>query len=167
MGNWVIGETPRRKALTDDRCQPSSLSSMGLPMLRFWHSGCAGIARSALGIDGAAIFVVLWLAGYLGLPRIAWWTGHFRDSLRRVPRHRPRLRGLQGRCQVQPKGPVSVLRRVRKGKLIAVMHSRGPAGRNRQPSRCQRRRECRARDGHCVTQLPNYPITRLPNSCFR
>jgi hypothetical protein len=41
----------------------------------FWILLALGIARSALGKTWAAIFVVLWLAGYLGLPRIAWWTG--------------------------------------------------------------------------------------------
>ena len=41
----------------------------------FWFLLALGIVRRALNAAWAAIFAVLWLAGYIGLPRIAWWAG--------------------------------------------------------------------------------------------
>jgi hypothetical protein len=41
----------------------------------FWILVALGIARGALRMTSAGILVALWLAGYVGLPRIAWWTG--------------------------------------------------------------------------------------------
>jgi len=43
----------------------------------FWVLLVRGVASRALGTQGAAVFVGLWVAGYVILPRIAWWTGGF------------------------------------------------------------------------------------------
>jgi hypothetical protein len=33
-----------------------------------------GMGYGELGRKRAALFIALWLAGYVGLPRISWWT---------------------------------------------------------------------------------------------
>jgi hypothetical protein len=46
----------------------------------FWSLLVTGIVNGALTKRGAAIFVLLWAAGYIGLSRIAWWTGPLATS---------------------------------------------------------------------------------------
>ena len=46
----------------------------------FWVLIVVGVNVEALSRRAAATFVALWLAGYLGLPRIAWWTASFVTS---------------------------------------------------------------------------------------
>jgi hypothetical protein len=41
----------------------------------FWTLMALGIGHGALSKRVAALFVALWLAGYIGLPRVAWWMG--------------------------------------------------------------------------------------------
>jgi hypothetical protein len=48
--------------------------------LAFWVLLVLGIARGSFTKFGAAVFILLWLAGYIGLPRIAWWTAPFVTS---------------------------------------------------------------------------------------
>ena len=48
--------------------------------LAFWVLLVLGVVNGVLKKRGAAVFVSLWLAGYIGLPRIAWWTGPFVTS---------------------------------------------------------------------------------------
>ena len=43
----------------------------------FWVLIGLGIGYGALSKKAAAIFVMFWLAGYIGLPRISYWTGPF------------------------------------------------------------------------------------------
>jgi len=43
--------------------------------IAFWVLLVLAVSRRALGTHAAAAFVALWMAGYLILPRIAWWTG--------------------------------------------------------------------------------------------
>jgi hypothetical protein len=43
----------------------------------FWGLLALGFGYEALSKRATVIFVALWLTGYLGLPRIAWWTGPF------------------------------------------------------------------------------------------
>jgi hypothetical protein len=42
--------------------------------LAFWVLLTLGIMNGALSRRRAAVFVSLWLAGYLALPWIGWWT---------------------------------------------------------------------------------------------
>jgi hypothetical protein len=60
---------------------------MGSPGLAAWIAQIAFWTLLALGVwteevtpRGAALFVGVWLAGVLGLPRISWWTGPFVTS---------------------------------------------------------------------------------------
>ena len=53
----------------------SPLIGAVVAQLAFWALLVLGTAYGALKKLGAAVFLLLWLAGYLGLPRIAWWTG--------------------------------------------------------------------------------------------
>jgi hypothetical protein len=48
--------------------------------LAFWVLLVLGISYGAVGKRAATVFVAVWLAGYVGLPRIAWWTGPFVTS---------------------------------------------------------------------------------------
>jgi hypothetical protein len=48
--------------------------------IAFWVLLVLGVSSRALGARGAAVFVALWTAGYLILPRIAWWTAGFIPS---------------------------------------------------------------------------------------
>ena len=43
--------------------------------IAFWVLIARGTIYGDLRKAVAAIFVLLWLAGYVGLPRIAWWAG--------------------------------------------------------------------------------------------
>jgi hypothetical protein len=45
--------------------------------LAFWLLLIWAVVIGEIGWRGAGLFCGLWLAGYLGLPRIAWWTGGF------------------------------------------------------------------------------------------
>lgn len=49
----------------------------GIAQVAFWVLIILGISRGALSKKSAAIFVALWLAGYIGLTRISWLTGFF------------------------------------------------------------------------------------------
>jgi hypothetical protein len=40
----------------------------------FWVLLGLGLAYGEFGTRGAAAMIGLWIAGFLGLPRIAWWT---------------------------------------------------------------------------------------------
>jgi hypothetical protein len=51
-----------------------------IAQLAFWVLIALGIGYGALSKKGAAIFVAFWLAGYIGLPRISYWTGPFVTS---------------------------------------------------------------------------------------
>jgi hypothetical protein len=51
-----------------------------IAQLAFWVLLALGIGYGALSKRVAAIFVAVWLAGYIGLPRISWWTGPFVTS---------------------------------------------------------------------------------------
>lgn len=60
---------------------------MGSPALAAWlaHIGFWILLGLAVGSEevtprGTAMFVGVWLAGVLGLPRISWWTGPFVTS---------------------------------------------------------------------------------------
>lgn len=48
--------------------------------LAFWILLVLGIVNGELRKFGAAVLVLLWFAGSIGLPRIAWWTGTFVTS---------------------------------------------------------------------------------------
>ena len=48
--------------------------------LAFWVLLVLGVSHGALKKIGTGVFVLLWLAGYIGLPRITWWTGPFVTS---------------------------------------------------------------------------------------
>src|SRR4051812_48409734 len=41
----------------------------------FWILIAIGIAYGDLSKKGAAAFAVMWLVGYLGIPRVDWWAG--------------------------------------------------------------------------------------------
>lgn len=43
----------------------------------FWVLLVIGIVQGALGRVTAGVFLGLWLAGYIVLPRLAWWTYGF------------------------------------------------------------------------------------------
>ena len=43
--------------------------------IAFWMLIGFGVWRGDLSGRAAAIFVVLWAAGYVGIPRIAYWAG--------------------------------------------------------------------------------------------
>lgn len=43
--------------------------------IAFWVLIVLGVSYGALSKRAAAIFIVCWLAGYAGLPRLAYWTG--------------------------------------------------------------------------------------------
>ncbi len=58
----------------------SSVVGAVVAQLAFWVLLVLGIVYGALKKRGAGIFVLLWVAGYVGLPRIAWWTGPFVTS---------------------------------------------------------------------------------------
>jgi hypothetical protein len=52
------------------------------PLIGLWIAQCAfwvllalGISREALRGKGVGLFVVPWVVGCVGVPRIAWWTG--------------------------------------------------------------------------------------------
>jgi len=55
----------------------STTAAALLSQLAFWLLLALGVTRDALRKRTAIVFIVLWLAGYAGLPRIAWWTGPF------------------------------------------------------------------------------------------
>jgi hypothetical protein len=46
-----------------------------IAQIAFWILMGIGISYNALSKRAAAMFMALWLAGYMGLPRIAWWIG--------------------------------------------------------------------------------------------
>jgi hypothetical protein len=48
-----------------------------IAQIAFWVLLVLGLAYDVVGARRAVIFVALWIAGYVGLPRIAWWTGGF------------------------------------------------------------------------------------------
>jgi hypothetical protein len=48
-----------------------------IAQLAFWVLIALGISYGALSKKAAAVFVVFWLAGYIGMPRISYWTGPF------------------------------------------------------------------------------------------
>ena len=50
----------------------SPLVGAVVAQLAFWVLLVLGIAYGTLKKLGTAVFVLLWLAGYIGLPRIAW-----------------------------------------------------------------------------------------------
>jgi hypothetical protein len=58
----------------------SPAAAAWIAQLGFWSLIVLGAGSSALSKKAAAIFVVLWLAGCVGLPWIAWWTGPFVTS---------------------------------------------------------------------------------------
>lgn len=45
--------------------------------LVFWALLALGISTGSLSRRGAAIFVVVWMVGYFGLPSISWSTSLF------------------------------------------------------------------------------------------
>lgn len=45
-----------------------------LAQLAFWTLILLALAYGSLGRLGLTVFVVLWLAGYVGLPHVASWT---------------------------------------------------------------------------------------------
>ena len=45
-----------------------------IAQLAFWVLIALGIGHGALSKKAAAILVAFWLAGYVGVPRISWWT---------------------------------------------------------------------------------------------
>ena len=51
-----------------------------MAQVAFWVLLVLGVWFRALGTRGAAAFVALWIAGYLILPRVAWWTASFIPS---------------------------------------------------------------------------------------
>ena len=51
-----------------------------IAQVAFWVLIGLGIGYGALSNKAAAIFVMFWLAGYIGLPRISYWTGPFVTS---------------------------------------------------------------------------------------
>jgi len=60
---------------------------IGSPVVGAWIAQCAfwillalGITYGELSRKAAAGFVVAWLAGYMGLPRISWWTAPLATS---------------------------------------------------------------------------------------
>jgi hypothetical protein len=55
----------------------SPAAAAWIAQVAFWVLLVLGIAYDALSKRATVIFVALWLAGYLSLPRIAWWTGAF------------------------------------------------------------------------------------------
>ncbi len=55
---------------------------IGAPLIGLWIAHGAfwvllvfASSREALRGRGVGLFVVLWVVGYVGVPRIAWWTG--------------------------------------------------------------------------------------------
>ena len=48
-----------------------------IAQVAFWVLIGLGIGYGALNKKAPAIFVMFWLAGYIGLPRISYWTGPF------------------------------------------------------------------------------------------
>ena len=52
----------------------SSLVGAWVAQFAFWVLIALGIAYGVLGKRAAAIFVALWLAGFVWVPRIAWWA---------------------------------------------------------------------------------------------
>jgi hypothetical protein len=53
----------------------SPLVAAVVAQLAFWVLLVLGIVNGVLKKLGAAIFVLLWVAGHIGLSRIAWWSG--------------------------------------------------------------------------------------------
>ena len=51
-----------------------------IAQVAFWVLIALGIGYGALSKKAAVIFVVSWLAGYIGLPRISYWTWPFVGS---------------------------------------------------------------------------------------
>jgi len=45
-----------------------------IAQIAFWILLVLGVSYGELNKKWATIFVGLWLVGYLGLPRLAWWT---------------------------------------------------------------------------------------------
>ena len=58
----------------------SPLVGAVVAQLAFWVLLVLGVSYGALKKIGTGVFVLLWLAGYIGLPRITWWTGPFVTS---------------------------------------------------------------------------------------
>ncbi len=58
----------------------SSAAAGWVAHIVFWVLLVRGTATDGLSRRGAGIFALLWLAGFLLLPRIAWWTGPFVTS---------------------------------------------------------------------------------------
>lgn len=46
-----------------------------IAQLAFWVLIVQAIGSGALSKKAAAGFMACWLGGYIGLPRISWWTG--------------------------------------------------------------------------------------------
>ena len=51
-----------------------------IAQIAFWVLIVLGASYGDLSKKWASMFVAFWLAGYLGLPRISWWTGSFVTS---------------------------------------------------------------------------------------
>ena len=54
----------------------SQAAAAWIAQLAFWVLLGLGIGFGELSRKGAVLFVALWAAGYIGLPRI-WWLGGF------------------------------------------------------------------------------------------
>jgi len=48
-----------------------------IAQVAFWVLIALGVGYGGLSRKAAAIFVVVWLAGFISLPRISYWTGPF------------------------------------------------------------------------------------------
>ena len=51
-----------------------------IAQVAFWILIALGMNYGELSKKAAAVFVVAWLAGYVGLPRISWWTAPLATS---------------------------------------------------------------------------------------
>jgi hypothetical protein len=58
----------------------SPLVGAWIAQIAFWLLIAFGINAGALNKKQVAGLVALWLVGYLGLPRLAWWTWPFVTS---------------------------------------------------------------------------------------
>jgi hypothetical protein len=58
----------------------SPLIGAWIALLTFWVLMALGVGSGALSRKAVGVFVVLWLAGSIGVPRIAWWMGPMATS---------------------------------------------------------------------------------------
>ena len=58
----------------------SQAAAAWIAQLAFWVILALGIGSGELNRKRAALFVALWVAGYIGLPRISWFAGLFVTS---------------------------------------------------------------------------------------